>query len=174
MNTLWGNVFKNGKKERQDVRDILKGIPVFEELGAKELFQIGRILHEREFRADEAVFRQGDPGVGMYIIAEGEVLIRTDPSGQVLAELEAGEFFGELSLLGDAPRTASAIARTPCRLLCFFQPDLLDLLERHPRLGVKILFRLAKTIGERLRKTNECLAAAGQSSGDEADAGKVP
>ncbi|MDA8078223.1 MAG: cyclic nucleotide-binding domain-containing protein [Nitrospiraceae bacterium] len=169
MNTLWGNVFKNSKKDPQDVRDILKGVPIFEELSGKELFQIGRILHEREYQPDEAVFRQGDPGVGMYIIAEGVVEIRNDPSGQVLTKLEGGEFFGELSLLEDAPRTASAVTRTPCRLLCFFQPDLLDLINRHPRLGVKILFRLAKTIGERLRKTNECLSAAGPASGGEAD-----
>jgi len=60
-----------------------------------------------------------------------------------------------LSLLGDAPRSASAVAKAPSTLLCFFKPELLDLIERNPKLGSKILFRLAWTIGERLKSTNE-------------------
>lgn len=154
MNTIWGNIFKLKQKEEDEICSVLRKVPMFEDLDARELGQIERILHRREYRSEETIFLQGDPGLGMYIIEEGSVDIVSEPSKQVLAELEAGEFFGELALLDESPRTATAVAKTPCRMLCFFRPDLLDLIERSPRLGVKILFRLARILGERLKKTN--------------------
>jgi CRP-like cAMP-binding protein len=86
---------------------------------------------------------------------EGCVEIVCEPERHTLAELSEGDFFGELALLDDSPRSATAVAQTPCRILCFFKPELLDLIERNPKLGSKILFKLAWTIGERLKKTNE-------------------
>ena len=68
-----------------------------------------------------------------------------------------GDFFGELALLDDAPRSASAAAVTPCVMFGFAQPDLFGIIERNPHLGVKIVTMLAKIIGERLRATNEQL-----------------
>jgi CRP/FNR family transcriptional regulator, cyclic AMP receptor protein len=156
-NSLWGNIFKSCQKEGNAVSDVLKKIPMFGNLKNRELLQIERILHRREYHANEAVFFEGDPGLGMYIIEDGIVDIVSGSVRQPLADLQHGEFFGELSLLDDAPRTASAIARTPCKLLCFFQPDLFDLLGRNPRLGVKILLNLASVIGERLKKANETM-----------------
>ncbi|MBI5639458.1 MAG: cyclic nucleotide-binding domain-containing protein [Nitrospirae bacterium] len=158
-NSLWGNIFKTGKKEEDEICDILKKIPVFEDLSRKELLHLERILHQREYSSEEVIFRQGDPGLGMYIIEDGTAAIVTEPAQKVLAELRGGEFFGELALLDDSPRTATAVAKAPSRLLCFFQPDLLDLIQRNPRMGVKILFRLARTIGERLKRSNEHMHA---------------
>ena len=66
-----------------------------------------------------------------------------------------GGFFGEISLLDEHPRSASAIAKTPCKIFGFFQPDLFSLIDRDPRLGVKIVIRLARMIGARLRRANE-------------------
>jgi CRP-like cAMP-binding protein len=159
MNSLWGNIFRVRQREPEKVRNILKRLPIFEDLGSRDLTAIERILHRREYREDETIFLQGDPGLGMYIIESGTVAIVCEPVKQVLAELDEGEFFGELALLDDLPRTATAVAKTPCSVLCFFQPDLFDLIDRNPRLGVKILFRLARTVGERLKKTNEQLFA---------------
>ena len=104
-----------------------------------------------------------------YIIQEGTVEIVAGSDRCHLAELCSGEFFGELALLDDSQRTATAIARSYCKLLCLFQPDLLDLIIRNKRLGIKILFRLASTIGERLKKTNEYLTET-IKSGDIDDA----
>ncbi len=164
MNSLWGNIFKARKKEEDKVHDILKRVPIFETLGKRELDLIERILHRREYARDEVIFSQGQPGLGMYIIEEGTVDIVSEPANCHLAELDSGEFFGELALLDDSPRTATAVARTYCRMLCLFQPDLLDLIERNSRMGVKILTRLASAIGERLRRTDECLAELKKNS----------
>jgi CRP/FNR family cyclic AMP-dependent transcriptional regulator len=157
MNSLWGNIFTVVRKERDRTRDILQKIPIFGDLDRRELVLFERILHRREYREGETIFSEGDPGLGMYIIENGTVEIIGGTGEEVLAGLHEGEFFGELALLDDSPRAASAVARSACKLLCFFQPDLIDLLKRNPPLGVKILFRLAQTIGERLKKTNECV-----------------
>ena len=155
MNTFWGNIFKSRQSDKDDIRTILKKIPIFRDLTARDLMRLERVLHRREYRQDEVIFHQGDPGLGMYIIESGTVSIMLVPSRLELAELYDGEFFGELSLLDDSPRTASAVAKTPCTMLCLFQPDLFDLIDLDPRLGVKILLGLSRTIGERLKRTNE-------------------
>lgn len=159
MNVIWSNVFKfrtQGPGQTQ-IADILKKIPVFEDLTKRELGAIERILHKREYRQDELIFREGEPGVGMYIIESGKVRIVNEPGKRTLAELAEGEFFGELALLDESPRSATAVAIQPCSILGFFQPDLFGLIERNPQLGVKIVLRLARSIGERLRRANEQL-----------------
>ena len=155
MSKFWENFFKFREKEKNGREAILLKIPVFQELTPRELKTIQRILHQREYRQAEVIFAEGDIGLGMYIIEEGIVQIACKNQHHILAELVKGDFFGELALLDDTPRSASAVAKTPATLLCFFKPDLLDLIERNPKLGSKILFRLAWTIGERLKSTNE-------------------
>jgi CRP/FNR family transcriptional regulator, cyclic AMP receptor protein len=155
VNKLWENIFKSPQKKKDEIDDILMKIPVFQDLNPRALKKIKCILHQREYKTNEIIFNQGDVGLGMYIIESGSVEILCDPERHILAELQDGDFFGELALLDDSPRSASAIAKTPCRMLCFFKPELLDLLDRDPKLGSRILFKLAWTIGERLKTTNQ-------------------
>jgi CRP/FNR family transcriptional regulator, cyclic AMP receptor protein len=155
MSQFWENIFKSREKKTNEIETILLKIPIFQDLTPQELKTIQRILHQREYKKSECIFAEGDVGLGMYIIEKGGVRISCQNELHVLAELIGGDFFGELALLDDAPRSASAVATTAARLLCFFKPDLLDLIERNPKLGSKILFKLAWTIGERLKSTNE-------------------
>jgi len=155
MNNMWQNIFKLRQKQADETDKILQQIPVFQDLNHRELRTVKRILHQRDYRTSEVIFHQGDIGLGMYIILQGTVEIICNPGRHILAELNDGDFFGELALLDDAPRSATAVPKTPCTLLCFFKPDLLDFINRNPKLGGKILFRLAWTIGERLKSTNE-------------------
>lgn len=165
MNTLWANIFRPRQDPEDTIQSVLKRIPVFDKLGKRELPHIERILHLRNYRPEERIFLQGDPGLGMYIIIEGDVEISSEPDRHLITKLRSGEFFGELSLLDDSPRTATAIALTSCRILCLLQSDLYDLIERKPALGVKILIQLARTIGERLKRTNEHLCELKQGQG---------
>jgi len=162
MNMLRIRLFGRGKSERAeaDVIDLLRRIPMFEDLSKRELAAVERILHRREYLPEEVIFREGEPGMGMYIIHSGRVAIVAEPSNVQLSELKEGDFFGEVSLLDESPRSATAIARTSCKVFGFFQPDLFSLVERNPRLGVKIVIRLAKIIGVRLRNTNEQVLAS--------------
>ena len=95
----------------------------------------------------------------MFIIRNGSVLIQMGKNGKTLAELHEGEFFGELALLDDSPRSASAKANSESKILAFSQPDLFSLMERNPHLGLKIILALARIIGERLKRMNEQIHA---------------
>lgn len=158
MDSFWGNIFKQNERQRESIIDILRKIPVFADMKPRELREFERVLHKREFAQGETVFREGEPGVGMYIIYRGSVgIFKNAPNGkeEQLAELREGEFFGEMALLDESPRSATARALEPSIILGLFQPDLFDLIERKPKLGNKILLNLAHIIGERLRRTNE-------------------
>jgi CRP-like cAMP-binding protein len=144
---------QEGKK--QTFKDTLRSIPIFAELSRRELAAVERILHHREYVTGEVIFRQEEPGLGMYIIETGRVSIMTDGAPENMTELGDGEFFGELPLLDGGSRSATAVADAPTHIYGFFQPDLYSLIERNPRLGVKIVLSLAAIIGMRLRAANE-------------------
>ncbi len=142
-------------KQEGDICHVLKGMPIFQQLTRRELTAVARILHERVYQPEEIIFRENEPGMGMYIIESGNVIILSEAAKMQLSELNAGGFFGEMSLLDAAPRSATAKARTECRIFGFFQPDLFGLIERNPQLGIKIVLGLSRLICERLRQTNQ-------------------
>jgi CRP/FNR family cyclic AMP-dependent transcriptional regulator len=159
-NPIWEVVKFRSEETAEDIFKTLKNVPIFSDLNRKELNEVEKIIHRREYKKGEPIFRMGDPGLGMYIIISGVVnIVEEQESGKstTLAVLKDGAFFGDLALLDEAPRSASAIANDSCIILGFFRPDFLDLLYRKPNLGIKILFALAKVVGERLRRTNEQL-----------------
>jgi CRP/FNR family transcriptional regulator, cyclic AMP receptor protein len=164
MNFLWDNIFKRLERE-QDIATILSRNILFRNLTKRELKFIENIIHIRKFRAGEVIFRQNENGVGMYIIVKGsvdisiidDVFVTRDREREiVVTRLEPGDFFGELSLVEEVSRrsaTASAVEDTI--LIGFFKPDLLEILERSPTTGVKVVFRLAEVLGRRLKETTE-------------------
>ncbi len=182
MNSLWKNVL--GVREASPDADVLEHVPLFEDLTARERAALHRVLHRREYVAGESVFVQGEPGLGMYIIARGRISIQSEPTGRELVELRDGDFFGEIALLNEVIRTATARAKTDCTLLSLFQPDLMGLLERSPRLGVKILLSLARLVGmrlvevsdelETLRHAHEALRREREATHAEEPAGLAP
>jgi len=84
-----------------------------------------------------------------------------------LAELEPGDFFGEMALLGYTSRSATAVVRERSELIGFFHPDLTEILNVHPSMGAKISLGLAKTLAERLRYTNTQLRSMWEIHGDQ-------
>jgi len=168
---FWANIFKKNSETQKSLSDVLKSIPIFSSLTGRELKKVEQIVHLRNYRAQEVVFRQNEPGVGMYVIRSGQVDIIYNlgkASARPLAHLEAGDFFGEMALWDEAPRSASAVAVEPSELIGLFRPDLLDLIERNPRLGIKIILPLLQLLGERLRRTNEALHAVSRAYEGEA------
>jgi CRP/FNR family transcriptional regulator, cyclic AMP receptor protein len=147
-------LFRKEKKEPV-VEALLKRIPIFEDLSKRELMAVERILHQRDYVPEEIIFREDEPGLGMYMIESGRVSILSESAKLKIAEFSDGAFFGEISLLDDAPRSASAVATTSCRIYGLFRPDLFSLIERDPKLGLKIILHLASLIAQRLRDTNK-------------------
>lgn len=155
--SFWGNVFRKKNDDEDDVLRTLKQVPLFGNMTDSELREFEKLIHRRHFKAGETIFWEGEPGVGMYIIQNGEVSISKyfpQEERKVLAVLQNGEFFGELALLDESPRSATALAKDATKILGLFRPDLFSLLERKPRLGNKFLFQLALIIGERLKHNN--------------------
>jgi CRP-like cAMP-binding protein len=160
MNFIWENIFKKNKES--DIHTILSENILFRDLTPREIRFVNNIVHVRRFHPNEMIFRQGEAGVGMYIIMKGRVeIFITDenaPSPEFqnifITQLLAADFFGELSLVEDGShRAASAIAREETTLIGFFRPDLMEILSRSPSTGVKIVFRLAEVLGRRLKET---------------------
>jgi len=161
MKAIYQNYFKKGN-DVNPIIQVLENVPIFEHLTAKELSEVVRLTHERTYKKDEHVFKKLAPAEGMYVILDGGVLITDSDSETIFATLESGDFFGELALLDEEPRSASAISTMPSRLIGFFRTDLLTLMKRSPELGNKILLTLSRILGERLRRTNQELAKPNQ------------
>ena len=158
MKALWENIFKHWNKQENPTKAVLKQIPVFHELSDRQMREIENLCHKRRYKQGETVFKRLAPGEGMFIILSGSIEIFTkDKSGNknILAVLNDGEFFGELSLLDSDTRSATAIATQDSHLLAFLRPDLQSFSKRNPQTGNKILFNLARVMAARLRKTSE-------------------
>jgi len=152
----WVNIFKLGTR-KGSLGEVLQNIPLFRELTAKELRILESVVHIRTYEAGEPVFMETEPGAGMYVIRAGRVDIVLNHKKEnriTLAELAAGDFFGEMALLGDTSRSATAVARERSELIGFFHPDLIEIINIHPSMGAKITVGLARILADRLRYTN--------------------
>lgn len=141
----------------------LRAVPLFRDFKDGELRRVMKLLHVRRYEVNEVVFREGQTGAGVYIIKEGEVDICTrkeDGSELRLVTLKSGQFFGELALLEEAPRSATAVVRTPTQLLGLFQSDLESLVQRDSKMGARIIWNLARMTGARLREVSASIRAA--------------
>ncbi|MBS0462090.1 MAG: cyclic nucleotide-binding domain-containing protein [Proteobacteria bacterium] len=141
-----------------DATELLRSIPMFEGLVEEDLVALAKTLVARQYRAGQAIFALGDEGESMFIIAEGDVNIHLpgeDSRRISLKDLSRGEFFGELAMFDDKPRSASAQATSPTVLLELQRSTLEDYLDHRPRAAMAIL----RTMSERLRETNSLLSA---------------
>ena len=94
--------------------------------------------------AGTVIFRQGDPGEEMFLIKEGVVEIRI--AAGCLTKLEAGDFFGEMSLIGDEPRSATAVAVTDCKLVPVNEERFLFLVQQTPYFSLYVMGVLAQRL----------------------------
>ncbi len=157
---IWEKLSQSKEDPITEQIKIMGSLPLFSNIPKRSLKIIRARCHQRFYKKDEYIFREGEPGIGMYIIIEGKVQIfkEKEQHKTILSTLEHGDFFGEISLLiTDKPRSASAIALEPTTLLGFFNPDLKILIKRSPHVSTIFLYNISTIIGERLIKTNELL-----------------
>jgi uncharacterized membrane protein len=137
--------------------DLLSTISLFEGLSRDDLKELAHALVERKFTAGQILFEQGDEGDAMYIVADGQlnIYLPGEASRRVsLKDIGVGEFFGELALFDDQPRSASVLAATDVVVLELGRATLSDYLARRPRAAMAIL----RTMATRLRQTNALLS----------------
>ena len=137
--------------------DDLRTLTFFEDLSAREEAVLRKALIGRRFKDGELVFHEGEPGLGMYVVAQGSVEIFRSAKAFVIATLGPGEIFGEIALLNQVTRMAAARAQGETELLLMHQPAFHRLVEKHPRLGVRLLLALARVMGIRQIRMGDTL-----------------
>jgi CRP/FNR family cyclic AMP-dependent transcriptional regulator len=126
----------------------LERIGLFSQLKKRELKVIFNTSEEKSFKPGEAIIKEGDQGVGLYIIIDGKAVVKR--GRRQLSRLHKGSFFGEMSLLDDAPRSADVIAIERTKCLILQKRKFRSLLSRNPGLARGVLHEMAR----RLRETS--------------------
>ncbi len=141
--------------------ELLKKIHLFETLTEQELEKIQKICVREAHAKDTMIFFEGDPGNRCYVIVKGDVRISKfipNIGEEALAVLKAGDYFGEMALIDNFPRSAHAVANTDIEVLAINKTDLDKILITERELGYKLLWAFTKTLSRRLRETNEKMA----------------
>jgi CRP/FNR family cyclic AMP-dependent transcriptional regulator len=134
--------------------------PIFQTLEAHELEKVMRVCDIIELKHGEYVFREGDVGDRLFVIAEGAIRIsRMIPGSgeEALVVLKDGACFGEMAIFDEMERSTDAIVDTRSLLLSITREAFEDLLESDKDLAHKVLWSVCRMLSERLRLSNEQL-----------------
>ena len=119
----------------------LAKVPLFSDCSQRDLQTISRVVKDIDHPAGTVIAREGDPGVGLFVIVEGSADVSI--GGKKKASVGPGEFFGEIALLDGGPRTATVTATSDVRLLGLTEWVFRGLMQEHPSIGVKTLQAMA-------------------------------
>ena len=125
--------------------DALRKVPLFSGLADGALERLSREFKERTFPAGTEVKREGAPGAAFFVIAEGEATVTV--GGEERAKLGPGDYFGEMALIEEAPRSATIVADTDLRCFGLTPWEFRPFVERHP----EVAWALLQTLSRRLR-----------------------
>jgi CRP-like cAMP-binding protein len=137
---------------------VLQRVPLFRHLSPIDLQRIAEVAREKSYPRHSVILFEDDPGDALYVVARGQVkvvLIGDDGREVILSVLGEGEFFGEMALLDDEPRSAHVIAMEDSDLLVLRREDFEGLLAQSPEIGLALLRELTR----RLRRADEKVGA---------------
>jgi hypothetical protein len=135
----------------------LRRVKVFADFSDEQLEKFVALLEVQQVRQWAEIVRQGDTGDAMYLILEGELRVRLMVSGKetILATLQAGEFFGEISLFDSGPRSADVVANKDSLVLRITATAFGNMVANAPELAAPFLFAIGKTLTARIRADNK-------------------
>jgi CRP-like cAMP-binding protein len=125
----------------------LARVPLFKSLNKRQLGSLAKVAHEDHFKAGEAIVTQGKSGVGLYVIVSGKAnVVHNEPDGTqaVVNILNPTDFFGELALLSEGPRTASVVATEDTECLAITRWNFVALAKSDAEMAVVIMEELAQ------------------------------
>jgi CRP-like cAMP-binding protein len=143
-----------------DTIELLRNAPIFKDLDDAELAEVAEICKEERHESGAYVFREGEPGNRLYIIAEGEVRISRDVPGsgeEALAVLKPGAIFGEMAVFERSERSTHAISNGGTTALTISRADFEMLLDFNREMAYKVLWAVVRLLSSRLRSTNDSL-----------------
>ena len=122
--------------------DMLKKVPLFSGLDDKELKEIANSMRERKFRAGDTVTQEGAGGVGFFVVESGQADVNV--GGEAKGSVGPGDYFGEIALINESPRTATLTARTD--MICYGMTpwDFRPLVESNSAIAWKLLTAMAE------------------------------
>lgn len=152
--------------DQTDYLAYIKRNEILKDLTDEELQLVLMATTPRRFRADEVIMREGEAGEVMYIMCAGTVAITKrltlelgddTPREKVMVRFRAEEgiILGEMALIESDVRSATVTAMTDCLMLELTKEKFYQILEKYPKIGVKILLRLAQALSRRLRKNSD-------------------
>jgi CRP/FNR family transcriptional regulator, cyclic AMP receptor protein len=124
--------------------DLLRKVPLFAHCHKRELEEIAQLADEIDLSEDKEMTRQGERGREFFVLLEGAADVTKD--GQSINTLGSGDFFGEIALVSDTPRTATVTASSPVRALVITDRSFRRLLEEQPEIQRKVLLALAERL----------------------------
>jgi diguanylate cyclase (GGDEF)-like protein len=136
----------------------LEKVGIFSLLNREEIARLSEHLHVTSLDPGQILFHEGDEGDNLYIIADGRmsVCIRLpDGSDHEIAQCGSGDFFGEMSIFDDAPRSATCRALVKSSLRSLSKADFFDIITDHPQIALKLMYRMLNVTTQRLRNTSE-------------------
>jgi CRP-like cAMP-binding protein len=137
--------------------------PLFAGLPRRLLARLATRFFEKAYRPGDIVFHEGDPGRALFVVVEGSVEItQARPEGEyVLVTLGPGDAFGELALIDDYPRSATARVATLGRLLILYKSDFDALMEGNARIAVVVMRNLSRLLAIYARRNPVLVAEPG-------------
>lgn len=155
------------RSAKDKIPKFLRSLEIFKNFSDLELWEMSRVFHHRSFEKGDMLFKEGELGVGFYIIVRGrvDIVIERDNSQfgdsnesneKVVITLEKNSYLGELALLQDGHiRNASAIANESCQVLGIFKPDLDIIINEKPVIAAKLLQAVSLIVANRLYSTTQ-------------------
>jgi len=129
---------------RNEKVELIKSVPLFANCSKRELEQIAQLADEIDLSDGKELIRQGSRGREFFVLLEGDVDVTKD--GRSINKLGSGDFFGEIALVSDTPRTATVTTTSPVRALVITDRAFRRLLEDSPEIQLKVLAELAKRL----------------------------
>jgi CRP/FNR family cyclic AMP-dependent transcriptional regulator len=140
-------------------------VPLFQGMSTEQALRLAGVCRVRDFEAGSRIFNASDPTDCLYLILDGEVQVSAGSPPVPIAAIRTGDTLGEISLLAQTPRAATATASTRVEAAVISQRDLIDLIRRRPDIGVIMYRNLALGLGHKLRQAGGSFVARLAQSG---------
>lgn len=137
--------------EAASMADLFAAVPLFKGLEPDELKSLAASTKQVEFKPGDFIVKEGDAGLGFYVISSGQATVKK--KGKTVAKLRRGDFFGEMSLLDNQPRSADVVAEEQTKCVVLLRWNFWAVVNKNRKIAKSLLEEMAR----RLRATNEAL-----------------